>query len=223
MSTGLTFQTIVSGLMQTGGSKTATDDGAEVASPGSVLAAQAGTLSTRASSTAGTLTMGSASHGIIAGQRIDLYWATGQCFGIIAGVVSGVTIPFTATQGGNALPTAGTAVIVGICKQVAFTITGDTITALVCGRATGAVRAYFVFLEALGILALAVLNQSGAVYAWDGTTKATGPVGSGPTGSASISAVVLNPLANTHVVEVWISHANTAAADTGLVAAVLKH
>ena len=223
MASNLTFQTLVSGVASTGGNKITTDDGAEVAAPDSVLAAQAATLSTRVSATAGTLTMTSASHGIITGQRIDLYWSGGSCFGIIVGTVSGTSVPFTAVQGGDALPAAATAITVGICKRVPFSLTGDTMTALVCGRASAAVRCYFVFLEALSILALAVLNQSGRVYVWDGTNRATGPVGSGPVGSASPSAIILNPLSNTLPVEVWISHADTASADTTLQAAALKH
>lgn len=223
MASNLTFQTIVSGVLTSSGTKTNTDDGAEIAAPASVLAAQAGTLTTRVSNTAGTLTMSSASHGIITGQRIDLYWTGGSCFGIRAGTVSETSIPFTVVQGGSALPAAGTAIVAGICYRVPFEFTGDNITGLACARATALVRCYYVFLETLSILALAVLNEAGRMYVWDGTTKATGPIGSGPTGSASISAVTLNPLANTFPVEVWVSHADTAAADTGLAAAVLKH
>lgn len=223
MASALTFQTIVAGVISVGGAKTNSDDGAEVASPETVLAAQPGTLSTRVSNTAGTLTMTNADHGIITGQRIDLYWEGGSCFGVIAGTVSGTSIPFTVVQGGKVLPAAATAIIVGIAKRVAFDVTGDNITALVCSHASAAVRSYFVFLETLSVLALAVLNESGRIYAWDGTNRATGPVGSGPTGSASPSAIILNPLSNTRPVEVWISHANTAAADTGLSCAVLKH
>lgn len=223
MSARLTFQTVVSGLLPASGSKSSSDDAAEMASPESVLAAQAATLTTRAGNSAGTLTMSSAGHGIITGQRIDLYWSDGSCFGVIAGTVSGTSVPFTVVQGGNVLPAADTAITVGICERVPFSVVGDNISALVCGKASAAVRCYYVFLEALSVLALAVLNESGRIYTWDGTTKATGPIGSGPTGSAGISAVTLNPLSNTNPVEVWISHADTAAADTGLATVALKH
>jgi hypothetical protein len=223
MPASLTFQTIVSGLQSAGGSKIVSDDGAELASPTSVLAAQPGTLSTRTSNVAGTLTMTNADHGIVTGQRFDLYWTGGSCFGVIAGTVSGTSIPFTRVQGGDVLPTASTSIIVGIAQSVSFSVVGDRITALVCGKASELVRCYYVFLEASNILGLAVLNQAGRSYVWDGTTKATGPVGSGPVGSASISAVILNPLSNINTVEVYISHANTSAADTGLATIALKH
>lgn len=223
MAANLTFQTVVSGLLASGGVKSVSDDAAEIASPASVPAAQPGVLTTRSGDAAGTLTMTNAGHGIVTGQRFDLYWTGGSCFGVIAGTVSGTSVPFTRVQGGDVLPAATTAIIVGICQSIAFDVTGDSISALACGHATAAVRSYFVFLETLSVLALAVLNQAGQVYVWDGTTKATGPVGSGPVGSASISAVTLNPLANTSPVEVWISHADTAAADIGLTCVALKH
>ena len=223
MASTLAFQTITSGILSVGGSKSVSDDAAETATPASVLAAQPGTLTTRTGDRAGTLTMTNAGHGIITDQRFDLYWTGGSCFGVIAGTVAGTSIPFTIVQGGDVLPAATTAIIAGISKSVAFELAGDDITALVCSRATADVRCYFVFLEALGVLALAVLNQSGRVYVWDGTNKATGPVGSGPVGSLSISAVILNPLSDTNPTKVWISHADTVAADTGLSVAALKH
>ena len=218
----LTIQTLVSGVASTLGTKAVTDDAAEIASPASVLAAQPATLSTRTNDIAGTLTMTNASHGIVTGQRVDLYWSGGSCFGVIAGTVSGTSVPFATVQGGDALPSASTAITVGISQSVPFSVVGDNIKALVCGRATASVRCYFVFVEASNVLALAVRNQSGGAYVWDGTTIATGPVGSGPEGSASISAVILNPLSNTNPVAVWISHADTSSADTGLVAAALE-
>lgn len=223
MPASLTFQTIVAGLVGGIGSNTVTDDAAELASPESVAAAQPATLSSRTSNTAGTLTMTNADHGITTGARFDLYWSDGSCFGVIAGTVSGTSVPFTRVQGGNPLPAAATAVVVGIAQSVPFSVTGDNISALVCGKATKAVRCYYVFLEASSILGLAVLNQSGRSYVWDGTTKATGPVGSGPVGSASISAVTLNPLSNVNTVEVYISHADVDAADTGLSTIALRH
>ena len=216
MSTNLTFSTIVSGLISASGSKSGSDNAAEIASPASVLAAQPGVLTTRVGNTAGTLTMTNAGHGIVTGQRFNLYWEGGACFGVIAGTVVGTSIPFTIVQGGNALPAAATAIIAGICQSISFELSGDTISALVCGRATASVRCYFVFLELNGVLALAVLNQAGQIFVWDGTST-------GPIGSAGQSGFGTNPLAGTNPVEVWISHADTAAADAGLSAVVLKH
>ncbi len=223
MATNLTFQIIVSGTVAGAGSKSISDNAAEVAAPVSVPAAQPATLSVRAGNTSGTLTMTNANHGLVAGQRIDLYWATGTCFGVIVATVNGVTVTFTTVQGGNPLPAVTTAITVGICTAVAFSVVGDNMTGLVCGHAQVLVQCYYVFVDALGVLDLAVLNAPNTIYFWDGTTKSTGPVGSGPTGSAGISAVTLNPLANTNPTQVWVSHANTAAPDVGLVAAALTH
>lgn len=219
MSARLTFQMIVGGLVASSGSNTGSDEGAEMASPASVDAAQPATLTTRSGNAAGTLTMTNSGHGIVTGQRIDLYWEGGSCFGVTAGTVSGTSIPFTLVQGGDVLPAANTAIIVGIPERVAFTLNGSDISALVCSRASTSVRCYFVFTQLLGVLALAVLNQADKVYVYDGT-GGYGPVGS----SGQIwSAAALNPLAGTSPTHVWISHANTAAADTGLQAVALKH
>lgn len=218
MSASLSFQTIISGNISGGGSKTETNDSIEIAAPSSVPAALSATLTTRVSATAGTLTMASSSHGIITGQRLDFYWEGGSCFGVTAGTVSGTSIPFTIVQGGDALPTALTTILVSKCVSVSFRLTGDYVSAMMCGRAGAAVRCRYTFLETLGILALTVLNQSGAVFVWDGTTTLTGPVGSG-TGNFPGGR---NPLANCNPIEVYISHANTAAADTTLMTAALK-
>lgn len=225
MSASLAFQNIVSGLMPTGGSKTGSDAGAEIASPSSVPAAQPATLTTRVSNVAGTLTMTNVNHGIITGQRIDLYWPGGSCFGVTAGTVSGTSVPFTRVQGGNFLPIATTAIKVGIPTSAPFELNGDNISALVCDHATAQVRSYFVFVNLLSVLALAILNQANQIYVWDNTSGITGPVGSsaGPIGSNNFNPAPINPLGGTNPVLVWISHEDTVAADTGLFCMALKH
>lgn len=216
MSVTISYQTLVSGIIPTGGNRSGTDDAAEMAAPDSVPAAQPATLSSRTNPTAGTLTMTNADHGITDGQRIDLYWEGGACFGAIVGTVSGTSVPFTRVQGGIALPNPNTAIIVGIPQSVGFDLTGDNVTLLLCSRASANVRCYFVFCNASDVLALAILNQPGMVYVWDNSVP-------GPVGSAGWAPAPTNPLAGTNPVKVWVSHADTAAADTALACAVLKH
>ena len=71
-----------------------------------LAAAKSGTLTTRSSGTAGTLTMASG-HGFTNGQIIDIYWATGQCTRATIGTVATNSVPFTGA-GGDALPAANT-------------------------------------------------------------------------------------------------------------------
>ncbi len=78
----------------------------------SIPAGKAGTLSTRTDNETGTLTLGSG-HGIVTGQIIDLYWATGARYGITVGTVSGSSVPIGADNSGSGsnLPTAATAIV----------------------------------------------------------------------------------------------------------------
>lgn len=71
----------------------------EVALP----AAEVGTLSTRTSDTAGTLTLGSG-HGITTGATIDIFWVdvngVAKCaYNATVGTVAGTSVPFTGATG----------------------------------------------------------------------------------------------------------------------------
>ena len=87
-------------------------------------AGTAGTLSTRTSDTAGTVT--AAGHAIVDADIVDIYWDGGVAYGATVGTVAGDDIPFTLANG-DVLPTATTAVV--ITKQVAVNtaIDGDNI------------------------------------------------------------------------------------------------
>jgi hypothetical protein len=77
-----------------------TTDGALVKDP-TLAAAKGGTLTTRTSDTAGTLTM-SSGHGITDGQVIDIYWSTGQVTSATVGTVATNSVPFTGATGPEA-------------------------------------------------------------------------------------------------------------------------
>ncbi|MBK9128182.1 MAG: hypothetical protein IPM13_10320 [Phycisphaerales bacterium] len=65
-----------------------------------------GTLTTRTSDTAGTLTMESG-HGIATGNTIHVYWDGGKRIGVTVGTVSGTSVPISGGSGDN-LPDAST-------------------------------------------------------------------------------------------------------------------
>lgn len=195
----LTVQTLVSGLVGVGGSQTLTDDGAELANP-TVLAAQAGTLTTRTDANTGTLTMSSGGHGIITGQRVDLYWSGGTRYGVTVGTVSGTSVPIDLGAGDN-LPIATTAITVGIPESTAFSVTGDNVTALLLG-VSRPVRARFAFADGGGDVA-GFLVAAGGIYFWDGTGT--------------------NPLDSLTPTLIWMSHEDTTQSLTTLQAAALKH
>ncbi|MGD8453659.1 MAG: hypothetical protein PVJ57_17745 [Phycisphaerae bacterium] len=70
-------------------------------------AAKSGTLSTRTSDTAGTLTL-STGHGFAEGDVVDIYWTGGCCYGAEVGVVVGNDVPFTGAAGDVLPPESAT-------------------------------------------------------------------------------------------------------------------
>jgi hypothetical protein len=115
------------------GSANFSDEGAIVQSH-SILAAQAGTLTTRTGNTEGNATL-STGHGITTGLLVDLYWTGGVRRGVIVGTVAVNVVPFSGGTGDN-LPIQDTAISVAPVtesemrfdakdmKFLAFTLTG---------------------------------------------------------------------------------------------------
>ena len=97
----------------------------------SLAAADAGTLTTRTSDTAGTLTMDSASHGISTGDEIDIFWTDSDgdakcAYGATAGTVSGTSVPFTGASG-DALPVVDSEVTADVVTEVDVDFDGDNL------------------------------------------------------------------------------------------------
>jgi len=90
-------------------------------------AANAGTLSTRTSDTAGTLTLG-AGHDISTGDTIDIFWtASGvqKCaYGATVGTVAGTSVPFTGASG-DVLPALDSAITADEVVEVDTDFDGD--------------------------------------------------------------------------------------------------
>lgn len=78
----------------------------------------AGVLGVRTSNSVGTLTAANGNHGIGTGDKFDLYWSGGHRVSVVAGTVSGTSIPITGGDIGEDLPIAATIVV--ISKQVPF-------------------------------------------------------------------------------------------------------
>lgn len=201
MSYSLIRRVTVSGFASATGSSTATNAGSEGANP-TVLAAQTATLTTRTDNNTGTLTMASGSHGIITGQRLDLYWDGGKQYAVTAGTVSGTSVPIDLGAGDN-LPIATTSIKVGIPAETAFSVDGDSITGLACGG-QGTAEAQVCFLDAEdALIHRVVLTASGEPFTWFEGDSAS------------------NPLAESTPAKVWISH-NGASQKTDLVAACVR-
>ena len=111
------------------------------------LPAKPGTLSTRTSDTAGTLTL-STGHGITDGNTIDVFWTDAEgvlkcAYGATVGVVSGNDIPFTGASG-DALPVQDTAITTQKPTELDCDFDGDKAVLLVAMMKTAGGHVAFV-------------------------------------------------------------------------------
>lgn len=195
------IQQQISGFVSFASITTLTDETGILANP-TVLAAQPGVLTTHTTNTTGSLTMTNSSHGIVTGQRIDIYWTGGQCYGAVAGTVAGSVVPIASVSGGSNLPASSTAVTVGIPISAPFPVTGNNIQAVAMFTAT--VNGYFVFNNGSADVSATYLLA-------------------GQTSSWYVGAAGTNPLASATPTVVWMSHSDTAASHKDLQVMAATH
>lgn len=184
-----------------GSQSTTLSDATGVTADPTILPAQPAVLTTHTTNTTGTLTMTNSSHGIITGQRIDLFWTGGQCYGAIVGTVSGTTVPIASVSGGSNLPSSSTPVTVGIPTQAAFVVTGNNLQSLVL---VAGQPGYFVF-DQSGTDEYAAYFPTAGVNTW------------------SVGDIGTNPLAGFAITTVWISTNYVTASVTTSLAAAVTH
>jgi hypothetical protein len=167
----ITIARTVTGLISQSDSITITDN-LGIQANQNIPPAQPGTLTTRTNNTSGTLTMTNSNHGISTGQRVDLYWAGGACYGAVVGTVAGVSVPIASVSGGSNLPTQGTVLGVGIATVSPFVLTGNNVQALSLYAPT---RGYFVFNN--GSIDVAnILVPDASTYVWKTGDPITNPL-----------------------------------------------
>lgn len=162
---------------------------------------------TMSSDTAGTLTM-SSGHGFTDGQKIDIYWSTGQCTRATIGTVATNSVPFTGA-GGDVLPAQGTAITAMVETVEDFDIDAADLEFLALKAGTAACSA--TFLDGSSAVVGRVL-----VSAADGTAGTTQHHYVWHSGSG-----VDDPISD-DAVSVCLSHGSSAAAQTVVCAAVLS-
>jgi len=150
--------------------------------------AATGTLTTRSSNSAGTLTLVSG-HGITTSAVVDLYWSGGSRAGVTVGTVSGTSVPISGGSGGN-LPTTTTAVVVMVAVAKDIDFVGDDVQQLLI-QTDKAGR--IALLDSAGSTLLTKTLGAGEVYDWH--------AGCGEA----------NPLAGTTVASATMSHGDAAA------------
>lgn len=196
----MTITRSISGIISASETVSPSDESQIVASP-TIPAAKTGILTTRTNNTSGEITMDSAGHGISTGDRVDLFWADGQCYGAVVGTVAGAAVPIASVAGGSNLPAEDDAITVCKCVDAPFGFTGDNLTAL---AVYSAVRGYVIVADGSTNHAVYYL-PAGRVDSWDSTQVTT------------------NPVAGDTPTKAWFSHAQTSGSVTTMKAAALVH
>lgn len=141
-----------------------------------VPAAQAGSLTTRSSDTAGQITVADSGHTITTGARLDLYWTVagvpGMRRGVVAGTVSGSVVPISGGSG-DVLPASSTTINVALPVQVGFNILGDDVVGI---AAYSPVRGQVVLVEDSDVEALAILLAEKEAYIYNSDSAKVSPV-----------------------------------------------
>lgn len=179
---------------------TASPDAVGVVATPTIPASKTGSLTTRSSDTAGTLTLESG-HGITTGSRLDLYWSGGRRLGITVGTVSGTSVPISGGAG-NILPADESAVTAMIPVSEPFAILDtDAVLGVFLSANTNA-SAVLIDAAVTSVAIFQCTGQQGS-YIWQS--------GNG----------VDNPLATaSDTATVWMSHDSTSAQVVNLVAVV---
>jgi hypothetical protein len=147
-----------------------------------LAAGKAGTLSTRTDNDTGVATL-SAGHGILTGDKVDVYWSGGCRWGMSA-VVAGNDVTIDLGAGTN-LPNQGTALVV--TKQVSLDVTFDGDNLVLIG-ASASQRSHLTFVDAGAVTLFALEIAAGEAWAWISNTGITNPL----TGNAVASIKVSN-------------------------------
>lgn len=162
--------------------------------------ADLGSLSLRTNNTEGTITMDESAHGINTGNRVDLYWATGERRGVTVGTVSGAQVPISGGNGDN-LPSLSTDINVAVCTQLDMVILGTNVNCiLLYTQALG----QFVFEDAVGE-ELYVKRGAGCVYDWYENNGDDNPI----TGDSIIAVYVShNDTTGSKIMKVGVGYDN---------------
>lgn len=182
--------TLTANLTANGYGRTATenqsvtsDNGWDIG-PVNVNAAVAGTLSAKTDANTGTVTLG-AGHGIVDGDKVDIYWTGGSSRYSTVGTVAGNDVPIDLGVG-DALPAVGTAVTV--CKvrdEGGQAIVHSNIVGVLLSA--GQYATTFVFRTSANAELLAVVLPAGQSFIWTTESGITNPFSAGTVAKVSMS------------------------------------
>lgn len=143
-----------------------------------VTPAKSYTLTLRTDNDTGELTFADATHGVITGDKIDLYWTVGGVEGtrrnMTVGTVAGAVVPIDGGSGDN-LPALSSTVVAkvpqveGTVAIVGANVVGITVKA-------PSYKTQVVFRTSAGAEILAVILAAGDSYTWNSNSGVTNPV-----------------------------------------------
>lgn len=138
-----------------------------------VTAAKAGSLTTRTDADTGTIT-GSTGHGVVDGDKLDVYWSGGCRRNMTVGTVSGNAIPIDGGSGDN-LPALNTALTFKVPQtEGEWALAGADVRGL-CVKAP-TYRGQVVVRQSGGTEIAAFLVSPGHDYVWSVASGITNPV-----------------------------------------------
>lgn len=157
-----------------------------------LAAAKTGTLTTRTDANTGSLTL-AASHGVVDGDYLDVYWSGGARRGMLVGTVATNVVPVDGGDGDD-LPTASTALTVMVRQEEALHFAGDDLKAL----------SFYCQAKATMVLA-----GSDDAEDWAQVTNTAGGIG-----GWSADTPDANPVAGDTIAKVFLSHGDSTGSKT---------
>ena len=188
MPTGTITQTATVGGLSIS-STTSRTAAAQMSLEDSLPVADAGTLSTRASDTAGTLTMTSGAHVITTADVITIFWAddgsgnAGCSYNAVVGTVSGTSVPFTLAEG-TVLPPVDTVITADEQVSQNLDFDGDNIKMIVLSSTK---HAHALFLETGSTTIIAVELTANEPWVWVYGQGIANPLAGNPVDTIEIS------------------------------------
>lgn len=138
-----------------------------------VTAAKAGTLSARTDNDTGTIT-GPSGHGVVDGDKLDVYWTGGHRRNMTVGTVSGTSIPIDGGSGDN-LPAAASSLTFKVPQtEGEWAVTGANVKAIAAKATT--YRGVVVVRQSNGTEIAAFVIPAGESYVWSADSGITNPV-----------------------------------------------
>ncbi len=161
--------------------------------PAKIPVAKSGSLTTRTDADTGVVTL-SAGHGVVTGDRVDLYWDVGGVKGNRRGMAATVAVNAVTVDAGvgDDLPVATSPIILAVAQQFDIELTGNNMIGLTVFTEK---RGCFVLTDNANALIFGRhLAEDGGTWGWWNTSGDANPVAGGAIG------------------KIWLSHQDLTAA-----------